>query len=457
MSAQSITERLEVVLLPIAAKISSNRYLLAMRDAFSIILAFVLVGSFFGVLNWVILDPFGTVMGPNGMNLGHLFTGLSGDAYKNSGFVSAITNIQYVGNQVVTASFGIFALLLTISFGYRLGDIWKTDKLISAMAALVSFIILVPQSFKQLIDPKGTETIIVNGAIKLASFGTNAVMSALLITTVVVWIFSRLTHNKKLLITMPESVPESVSRSFQALVPIMITLLFVALIASVLHWLEQPALNDLLYAIIQAPLLGFSQGIGFAVLYQFIAWFFWWFGIHGHNVTAVIQNSVYFPAQLANQDGSASYIFSNGFFEAGLMHIMGLAIAILLFSKRDDWRAVVKVGLPSMIFNIQEPLAFGIPIVLNPLFLIPYVLVPIINTFIGWLAISVHLVPVFKFVVPWTMPLFFGGMIGTGSLSGGLLQVVFLLVDIMCYAPFVIIGNKLKADNDSTVKTSLGA
>ena len=65
---------------------------------------------------------------------------------------------------------------------------------------------------------------------------------------------------------------------------------------------------------------------------------------------------VYMPAQLANQAGDASYIFSNGFFEAGLMHIMGLVIAILIFSKKDSWRAVAKLGAPAMFFNIQEPI-----------------------------------------------------------------------------------------------------
>lgn len=97
-----------------------------------------------------------------------------------------------------------------------------------------------------------------------------------------------------------------------------------------------------------------------------------------------------------------------------------------------------------MFFNIQEPLAFGLPIVLNPLLLVPYVLVPIVNTVIGYLAISFGLVPVFKYVVSWTMPLFFGGTIGTGSIMGGLLQIVWLLIDIVIYAPFVIAGNKVK-------------
>ena len=91
-----------------------------------------------------------------------------------------------------------------------------------------------------------------------------------------------------------------------------------------------------------------------------------------------------------------------------------------------------------MLFNIQEPIAFGLPIVLNPMLLVPYILAPIANTIIGWLAISAGLVSIFKYVVPWTMPVFFGGLIGTGTISGGLLQLVCLAVDVVIYAPFVI-------------------
>ena len=154
------------------------------------------------------------------------------------------------------------------------------------------------------------------------------------------------------------------------------------------------------------------------------------------------------PAQLANQAGDAAYIFSNGFFEAGLMHIMGLVIAIFIFSKKDSWRAVAKLGFPAMLFNIQEPIAFGLPIVLNPILLIPYILAPLANTVVGWLAISAGIVPIFKYVVPWTMPLFFGATIGTGSIAGGLLQVVWLVMDVFIYAPFVIASNKIKDEEE---------
>lgn len=436
----ALIEKFESVMMPVASKISGNKYLLAMRDSFSMLLPFIIVGSFFGIMQWVVLDPWGTLLGENGMNLGASITGLTGDAYKASGFVSTLQILQGLCNNVVTVGFGVFSFLLVMAFSYRLGGIWGGDKFSTALTAVGAFIIMTPQ---QVVTKAGEKL----GGFDMNYFGNKGVLTAIIVATVASWIFVKLSKNEKIKIKMPETVPPAVAKSFEVLVPVFFTLGFFTVWSTILvnaQFLGTTCLNDLIYSLVQAPLMGFSQGLGFSILYQAIVWFFWWFGIHGHNVTAAIQNMVYMPAQLANQAGDASYIFSNGFFEAGLMHIMALVIAIILFSKKESWRAVAKLGAPAMFFNIQEPLAFGLPIVLNPLLLVPYVLVPIVNTVIGYLAISFGLVPVFKYVVPWTMPLFFGGIIGTGSIMGGLLQIVWLLIDIVIYAPFVIAGNKVK-------------
>ena len=440
----SVIEKFEAVMMPIAGKVSSNKYLLAMRDSFSMLLPFIIVGSFFGIMEWVVLDPWGTVLGPDGMNLGAGITGLTGDAYKASGFVATLQMLQGLCNNVVTVGFGVFSFLLVVAFAYRLGGIWGGDKFSTALTATGAFIIMTPQ---QIVTKAGEKL----GGFDMNYFGNKGVLTAIIVATVASWLFVKLSNNEKMKIKMPETVPPAVAKSFEVLVPVFFTLGFFTVCSTVLancQFMGSACLNDLIYSLIQAPLMGFSQGLGFSLLYQGIVWFFWWFGIHGHNVTAAIQNMVYMPAQLANQAGDASYIFSNGFFEAGLMHIMGLVIAILIFSKKDSWRAVAKLGAPAMFFNIQEPIAFGLPIVLNPLLLVPYVLVPLVNTVIGYVAISIGLVPIFKYVVPWTMPLFFGGTIGTGSVMGGILQVVWLLVDIAIYAPFVIAGNKVKDEYD---------
>lgn len=437
----------ERVMMPVAGKISSNKYLLAMRDAFSMLLPFIIVGSFFGIIEWVVIDPWGTIMGANGLNLGYTFTGLdqASDAYKQSSFVGTLQMYQGLCNNVVTVGFGCFSFLLVAAFAYRLGGIWGGDKFSTALTALGAYIIITPQ---QVIGKAGDKI----GGFSLDYFGNKAVLTAIIVATIASWLFVKLSKNERIRIKMPDTVPPAVSQSFAVLVPVLAVLSVFTVFSTIIangHFFGKAALNDLIYAIIQAPLMGFSQGLGFSLLYQFIVWFFWWFGIHGHNVTAAIQNMVYMPAQLANQAGDASYIFSNGFFEElTLLHVMGLVIAIFIFSRKDNWRAVAKLGAPAMLFNIQEPLAFGLPIVLNPLLLVPYILAPIANTIIGWLALSAGLVPIFKYVVPWTMPAFFGGLIGTGAISGGLLQLVCIAIDVCIYAPFVIVSNKMKDDDE---------
>lgn len=428
--------KIERFLMPVANIVSSNKYLLAMRDSFSSLLPFIVGGSFFGIFNWVVFDPTGSIWGPNGANLGKLVTGLSttSEAYMNTTFVEVFQKIQGMCGMVVNVTFGLFSLLLVISFANRLAKMWKGEEpFVASLLALACYLIVTPQ----VVEVEGNSV----GAFASSYFGSQAVLTAIIAATVVTWLFCKFSASEKLRIKMPDSVPPAVSDSFKVLIPVTLTLGVVTLFASMLTWFDQPALQDLIYATLQAPLMGFSQGVGFAVLYQFLVWIFWWFGIHGHNVTAAIQNLVYMPAQLTNQTGETAFIFTNGFFEATLCHVIALPIAVLIFSKRDDWRAVSKVGLPSMIFNIQEPLAFGIPIVLNPLLLIPYVLNPIINTLLGYFMISTGMMSVFRYVVPWTMPMFFSGLIGGGNVMNGVYQIICVAINVVVFIPFILAGN----------------
>lgn len=437
--------KLENWLMPLANVVSSNKYLLAMRDSFSSLIPFIIGGSFFGIFNWVIFDPNGTILGSNGLNLGAAITGLdtTSEAYLNSGFVSFCQKAQGLCTNVVNVTFGIFSLLLVVSFSYRLAKMWKTKvPFLASLLALSGYLIITPQSITG-------EAGDVFAAFSLTYFGSGAVLTSIISATFITWIYCKLSASEKLIIKMPETVPPAVASSFGSLIPVTLTLGIITLIASVLTWLNQPALHDLIYATLQAPLMGFSQGLGFALLYQLLVWVFWWFGIHGHSVTAVIQNLVYMPAQLANQTGEATFIFSNGFFEAGLCHVLAIPIAILICSKREDYRAIAKLGLPAMIFNVQEPLAFGLPIVLNPLLLIPYVINPLINTVIGWAFIKMGIMSVFRYVTPWTMPAFFSGMIGGGNIMNGVYQVLCIALNVLICIPFILASNnQTKGESD---------
>lgn len=141
------------------------------------LLPFIIVGSFFGIMQWVVLDPWGTLLGENGMNLGASITGLTGDAYKASGFVSTLQILQGLCNNVVTVGFGVFSFLLVMAFSYRLGGIWGGDKFSTALTAVGAFIIMTPQ---QVVTKAGEKL----GGFDMNYFGNKGVLTAIIVATV---------------------------------------------------------------------------------------------------------------------------------------------------------------------------------------------------------------------------------------------------------------------------------
>lgn len=441
----NFTDKMEKYLVPVAAKLSANRYLIALRDAFAFLVPFVITGSIFGLISWVVLDPSGTVMGDVGLNIGHMITGLSGKAYLASGFVVILNKLIYMCNAVITGSFSVIALMLTLSLSMKVGELNDADPKMSSLIGLCCYLILLPQSIVQTLA--NGKKVTFDSAYSVTNFSSSAIVTAIIVSFVFVGLFTKLQKNKKLRIVLPDSVPPAVSESFSSLLPISLTLSLAGLVCGLLYWLGLPSLNDLIYNIIQAPLTGFSQGIGFGILYVFIQQILWWFGIHGGNITSPIEGAVYLPAQVSNMTEHTHYIFTNSFFGAIGCHNLGLLLAIFVFSKKADWRAIGKLAIGPTIFNIGEPLMFGLPIMLNPILLIPSILAPIMNVIIGFLAMSLKLVPVFKFSVPWTVPAVLNGALGTGSISGGIMQAVYVLSSFLIYAPFVIAYNKIDLKN----------
>jgi PTS system cellobiose-specific IIC component len=123
---------------------------------------------------------------------------------------------------------------------------------------------------------------------------------------------------------------------------------------------------------------------------------------------------------------------------------LGLIAAILLFSKREDERAIAKLALPAGIFEINEPVIFGLPIVMNPVYMIPFILAPVLGSTIGYLATKIGIMPITYIDVPWVTPPFINAFLATGgSFTAVLVQFVAFAAIVMLYAPFVRISNKV--------------
>lgn len=203
------------------------------------------------------------------------------------------------------------------------------------------------------------------------------------------------------------------------------------------------------------PFLGLSQGLVAVLIIVLAVQLFWFFGLHGTNVLGPILDGVYLSATAANNSAymmkeSFEYLWTRGSFDAyvwlgGAGCTLALIIAILIVSKREDSRAVAKLSLPMGAFNINEPVVFGMPIVLNPIYFIPWIIVLIILTLIAYGATAIGLIPPVFNAVPWIMPPVLYAFFATGgNLIAAGVALLNLVIAISIWSVFVIIANKVE-------------
>jgi PTS system cellobiose-specific IIC component len=142
------------------------------------------------------------------------------------------------------------------------------------------------------------------------------------------------------------------------------------------------------------------------------------------------------------------YVFTTEFFHTADVHVLAMAAAVLVFSANRRLRSVTWFMLPFLAFNISLPYFFCLPVVLNPAILLPFLIAPLANTLVAWAAVSWGIVPVFQFATAGTVPVVLSGILGTGSLMGGVLHLVVFILDVFIYAPFVIVTNRINAAGD---------
>ncbi len=416
--------------LPSIAKFYNNNYLIAIRRTFYVLMPFWLTVSFFDLIGNVFLNPTGILFDNGGLNLGFWLTGLTGEDYLHSNFAYLMLTYK----KIISVGYNIVTMIITITLSARLAEIWQSDKTMTIFCSGSAFLIV--YSLAPTHEPQVSDY-----------FSEMGFFSAFLLTFISARIFSWLYHKKPLFIKVPKYLPQEMAKYLSAIFPVALTLIFFPLLIFVLSILITATEN--FFAGISD--LTFFQNPLFVIFYQLIVWILGWLGLPGYAMTSVVLDTAYIPAQINNQIGETVAIFTTGFFEAGVIQVLGLMIAILVFSQHDNWRKVTKFSMPLMLFNVQEVFIFGLPVILNPIFILPYVFAPIANCLVGYVAISWGIVPVFQTDIPWTMPLVLGAGVATHSVMGGLLQIVWLIMDIFIYAPFVITANSIELENENRI------
>ena len=287
--------------------------------------------------------------------------------------------------------------------------------------------------------------------------GATGLFTGLIVAIVGMELYNMFRKNDSLKIKMPEQVPPGVARAFEVLIPTCLTAIVVGAVGLVCQLATGAELNALIYNVIQKPLQNIigNNLVAVCIMYVIIM-LFWCVGIHGNNMVAAVKEPIFRPLLYANTAAYTAhheipYVMNltmiQMFAEFGGSGVtIGLVIAILIFSKREDNRTIAGISIVPGLFNINETMTFGIPLVLNPILDIPFILAPVVTVIIGYILVSSGFCPKIVLEVPWTMPPVLFGFVATGGKPmGAVAQLIVLAASTLIYIPFLIAYEKYQA------------
>lgn len=243
------------------------------------------------------------------------------------------------------------------------------------------------------------------------------------------------------------------SNAVSMLIPsIIIVCVFAAVNVVIIRLFRASGIVDLFEKGLNALFMPLGRTFLSALLFTVISSLMWFFGIHGNDILEPVMEQMFTPAvaeniQLAASVNVPTEIFTRQFMEVfvfmgGCGTAICLLLAILLFSKRRSARQLSKLAALPMIFNINELMIFGLPVILNPIMLIPFIVVPVVSFLITYLAMRTGFVPLVISEVNWTAPVILSGYMATGSVEGSILQILNIVIGTLIYRPFVLMYDK---------------
>jgi len=360
-------------------------------------------------------------------------------------------------NQVNGATFQIISIVAVIGVAYSYAKNEGVEPLGAGFISFAVYLITINQNV--ITEEDG----IVSGVIPMEWTAAQGMIAAIIIGLIVGSVYS-IFVKKGITIKMPEGVPSGVANSFAALIPGAILILGSAGVYQIFNSLLDTTFVEFIYDTIQTPLTGLTDSIWGIIMYATIATIFWWFGVHGGSIVT----GIYLPILLANMESNQTILDSgktltveNGAhivtdqFTAVFVNLtgtgitLGLVLYMVLFAKSKQYKELGKLSLIPSLFNINEPVIFGTPIVLNPFLLIPFVLTPTLVGLLMYGAIYFGLVPPFSGItVPWTTPPVISGFL-LGGWRTALSQVIIILISFLLYFPFVRKADLINLKNES--------
>lgn len=378
----------------------------------------------------------------------------------------AASGITDILNQAYGATFNISAMIAVIGIAYNYVKSEGQEPLSGGIVALAIFLLLMPSS----VTTESGE--VVGGIIDKTWTAGQGMVGAILIGLIVGYVYSWFLK-KNIRIKMPAGVPAGVSNAFSALIPAAA----IVTAATVLHGIFALGLHttvmEAIYTVIQTPLQGMTDSLGGALLMCFLVPFLWLFGVHGSTIVGGVMSGLLQANTLANQaiiDSGKELTIANGghivtqqFLDqfinvtgAGLT--IGVVVYMMAFAKSKQLKTLGRLEIVPALFNINEPILFGIPIVMNPMLAVPFIAMPIIACIVQYVALATGICPLYTGVmVPWTCPPIISGFL-VGGWRSALLQAVIFVLSFIVYFPFIrkVDNMNLKSEADAAAGAGAG-
>lgn len=413
-------DKLESIFMPLAEKIGKNKYLISIRDGFLLTTPLLIIGSFFLLIANFPIN--------NWTEFWARFFGENWTAY-----MAKPTN----------ATFDIMAILAVVGIAYSFSRELKVDKLSGAAVAVVSWFILMPY--------KVTDGSVTLNGIPLDWVGSKGIFIGIITAFVSVHIYAWVIK-KGWIIKMPKGVPPAVTQSFAALVPSAVVLGVFFLANSLLALTPYDNAFNFIFKFLQQPLLVLGNTLGAVLVAMGFQHFFWFFGINGGSIVGSIMQPILTPLSIENlsafQAGNPlPNVINQQFYDlfttfGGAGSTLSMLIAMIIVCRSQRIKNLSKISVVPALFGINEPVIFGLPVVLNPTILIPFLLTPLINILISYFSMISGLVPFTSGVsMPWTTPVIISGFLTTGW-RGALLQLILVILGVFIYMPFVKMMDK---------------
>jgi PTS system cellobiose-specific IIC component len=440
---------LEAKVMPVASAVGSQKHLCALRDGFVGTLPITMVGAFSVLFNNVIFKTDSLV----GKELNKI------DSFKDSVQPFLDKYLIPVMGQVWWGTLAMTTLFVIITISYALARAYDVDGLSAAVVAVSAYMVLVPDAAKGVtLEANGVKvTADAWGLIGWGNFNSEAMFAGMILALVSTQLFVVFTK-KGWTIKMPEQVPPAVSRAFSSVIPALIIIFAAGFVGLFFKLGLESTYVQFIWKTIQEPLMGLGQSPVTYILLIVLSQMFWFFGLHGMNMVGPVLDSMYGPAlnkntELVNQGKEPIYALTRNFVDVYAMHggsgaTLCLIVAIYIFSKKQETRELAKLGTAPGIFQINEPVIFGLPLVLNPMYFIPFLITPPLLMTIAYIFTAVIPFADYLYVAsPWVTPPVISAFVGTGGdFKAAILAAGLFLLGVIIYAPFVIAANKVGED-----------